>query len=53
MRRIGDHFRAFMNKLESHLTDRLVSIGGAGSDDDDEDDEENKEDEEDFEEQAQ
>ena len=52
MRRIGDHFRAFVNKLESHLTDRLVSIGGAGSDEDDDDDEENKEEEEDIEEYA-
>ena len=52
MRRIGDHFRAFVNKLESHLTDRLVSIGGAGSDEDDDDDRENKEEEEDIEEYA-
>jgi len=42
MRRIGEHFRAFTAKLESHLTDRLVSIGG-GTSSSDENDEEEKE----------
>mmetsp|Transcript_30611 Transcript_30611/g.37797 ORF Transcript_30611/g.37797 Transcript_30611/m.37797 type:complete len:89 (-) Transcript_30611:599-865(-) len=53
MRRVGEHFRAFTTKLENHLTDRLVSIGGPASDEsDDNDDEENKK-EGDFDEQAQ
>lgn len=41
MRRIGEHFRAFTTKLESHLMDRLVSIGGdeSASEDEDQNDE--------------
>ena len=40
MKRIGEHFRAFTSKLENHLTDRLVSIGGGGSSDEDKDEDE-------------
>ena len=41
MRRIGEHFRAFTTKLESHLMDRLVSMGGdeSASEDEDQNDE--------------
>ena len=40
MRRICDHFKAFCTKLDTHLNDQLVSIGGEDDNSDDESQEE-------------